>query len=190
MKRLELNHWFSKDNKLDISLMRFYVEINITNNNLFQMKIYDSNQDTIVLNFKTLEEAITFTEETINKCQNIDDITNNYTKTYKNDKEKIDDSIKELAELLMESYNEAYSYYEPIVKMIIKSKCKDINYIEHTLDNVMDIYTDKGFDLFIELLTYYKTINNENANEYQEILKDMREEEYNEYVKRLVKKND
>lgn len=188
MKRLELNHWFSKDNNLNISLMRFYVEINIEDN-LFKMKIYDSNQDKVLLNFNTLEESISFTEDIINKCHTTQEIIDKYNELYK-EKDDIDDNIKQLVNLLMDSYNEAYNYYEPIVKMIIKTKCKDINYIDHTLDNVMDIYTDKGFDLFIELLNYYKTINKENADEYLEILKDFREDEYNEYVKKLVKKND
>ena len=185
MKRLELNHWFSKDNNLNISLMRFYVEINI-DNNLFKMKIHDSNQNKVLLNFNTLEESISFTEDIINKCQNTQEITDKYNELYK-EKDDIDDNIKQLANLLMNSYNEAYDYYKPIVNMIIKTKNKDINYIEHILDNVMDIYTDKGFDLFIELLNYYKTINKDNAQEYLEILKDSREEEYNEHVKKLVK---
>ena len=185
MKKLELNHWFIKDNKLDISLMRFYVEINIKDNK-FKMKVYDSNQETILLNFNTLEEAITYTENIINNCRNIEEILDKYNE-YIDVNNQINDYLNQSVCLLMDSYNESYNYYEPIVKMIIKTNNKDINYIENTLDNIMDIYTDKGFDLFIELLNYYKNINKENANEYQEILKDMREEEYNEHVKKLVK---
>ena len=182
MKRIELDHWYTIDNTLDISLMRFHVEIKILDN-YFQMELINSLRQTITLNFNTLEDAITFTETTVKKAHDYNEIIKKYEEQMK------DKDIHNLARALMASYEELYNYYEPIVRMIIDKKNKDINYIENTLDNIMDIYTDKGFDLFIELQTYYQTVNKENAQEYLEILKDSREEEYHEYVKKLVKQN-
>ena len=102
----------------------------------------------------------------------------------------IDEDIKWLGEQLLLCYEEAYNFYRPQVKRIINGKIKDINYIEHTLDGVLDIYTDKGFYLFIELLLYYSTVNYKNARDYLEILKEDREEEYNDFVKSIKKNKD
>ena len=100
------------------------------------------------------------------------------------------DNIKKIGKELLICYEEAYKLYRPQVKTIINNKIKDIDYIEHTLDGVLNIYTDKGFYLFIELLLYYKKVNYKNACEYLEILKEDREEEYNEFVKSIKKNKD
>lgn len=99
----------------------------------------------------------------------------------------MDDNLIELARCLMECYEKAYEIYKIYVDNIINNKMTDINYIEHTLDYCLDIYTEKGFYLFLKLLLYYRTVNYQNAKEYLEILKDTREEEYQEFVKKLQK---
>ena len=95
--------------------------------------------------------------------------------------------FEKIAKELVLLYEEAYCLYEPQVKMIIKNKIKDINFIEHMLDNVMDIYTEKGFYLFIELLMYYSTVNYQKAKDYLKILKEQREEEYIDFIKKYQK---
>lgn len=95
----------------------------------------------------------------------------------------MDDNILELAKGLMACYEEMYKLCYSEVERIIKYKIKDINLIEHTLDQALDIYTEKGFYLFIKLLLYYQTVNLQNAYEYLEILKEDRQEEYDEFVK-------
>ena len=102
----------------------------------------------------------------------------------------LDNDIRIIAERLLDYYEDSYKIYRPRVKMIISNKITDINYIEHTLDGVLDIYTDKGFLLFIELLAYYKNVNYRNARDYLEILKEDREEEYKDFVKRIKKSKD
>ena len=99
----------------------------------------------------------------------------------------IDSSIKRIAEQLSVCYEEAYNVYRPQVKMIIRNKIKDVNYIEHTLDGCLDIYTDKGFYLFMELLLYYRKVNYKNAREYLEIAKEERKDEYKDFVKKIKK---
>ena len=100
----------------------------------------------------------------------------------------MDDNLIELAKGLMKCYEEMYMLCYPLVERIIKYQIKDINLIEHTLDQALDIYTEKGFYLFLKLLLYYRTVNYQNACEYLEILKKDREEEYNEFVKKIGKK--
>ena len=97
----------------------------------------------------------------------------------------IDDDLKELAKGLLDTYEETYKLYQYEVDNIISNKIKDINYIERTLDYILGIYTDKGFNLFIELLLYYFTINYQKAKYYLELLKEEREEEYNDFIKKL-----
>lgn len=83
MTRINLNHWFVKDNNLSISLMRFHVEIKTKksqNNIYYSLKVINSNREEQTLDFYTLEEAIAFTETIINKSENINEIINEYQK--------------------------------------------------------------------------------------------------------------
>ena len=99
----------------------------------------------------------------------------------------VDDNIKELVFGLVKCWDEMYNHCYPEVERIIKYNIRDINLIEHTLDQALDIYTEKGFNLFIKLLLYYRTINYQNAKEYLEILKETRDEEYRDFVKKYTK---
>ena len=99
----------------------------------------------------------------------------------------LDDNLMELVKGLMDSYEAMYKLCYHEVVRIIEYKIKDVNLIEHTLDKTLDIYTEKGFYLFLKLLDYYKTVNYNHALEYLEFLKEQREEEYSDYVKKLKK---
>lgn len=99
----------------------------------------------------------------------------------------IDENIKELAEELNKLYDEAYEICKTEVSRIINYNITDVKHIERVLDYILDIYTDKGFELFMKLLLYYRTVNEENARAYLEILREQREEEYQYFVKKLKK---
>ena len=99
----------------------------------------------------------------------------------------MDDNLRILAEGLIQCYEEAYNLCYPKVERIIKYQIKDIDLIEHTLDQALDIYTEKGFCLFLKLLLYYRTVNLNKAYAYLEILKEDREEEYDEFIKKMKK---
>ena len=91
MIRLELNHWFINNNSISISLMRYFVEINIDYNdvNLFyRLIIHDSNKNELVFNFYSLEDAIWFTENVINKCKSFKEIINEYESEFNNNRFK------------------------------------------------------------------------------------------------------
>lgn len=99
----------------------------------------------------------------------------------------MNDNIMELAKSLENSYEEMYKLCSASFERIVNYKIKDVNLIEHTLDMALDIYTEKGFYLFLRILDYYKTVNYTNASEYLEILKEEREGEYADFVKKLKK---
>lgn len=97
----------------------------------------------------------------------------------------IDENIRKLAKDLLDIYEHAYNLYKIDVDYIITNNVKDINYIERILDYVLSIYTEKGFNLFLLLLLYYKDVNYQNAKTYLEILKEERSEEYHDFIKKL-----
>lgn len=87
MSRIELNHWYMKENELLISLMRFYVKIKILKNDktiYYQLLVKESEGKDLTFNFYTIEDAISFTEQTINKCQNTDEVFEKYTFMFEN----------------------------------------------------------------------------------------------------------
>ena len=91
MIRLELNHWFINNNSISISLMRYFVEISIDYNdvNLFyRLIIRDSNKNELVFNYYSLEDAIWFTENVINKCESFKEIINEYESEFNNNRFK------------------------------------------------------------------------------------------------------
>lgn len=81
MNKIKLNHWYIKENELSISLMRFYVSINILKNDqdiYYQLYVKDSDENDLTFNFYTLEDATTFTEEVISKSCNITEVRDRY----------------------------------------------------------------------------------------------------------------
>ena len=89
MKKIELNYWFIKDNTIQISLMRFYIEITILKNNdsiYYKLEVIDNSKTELIFNFYTLEDAITFTEEIINSCYTIEEISTIYIEEFKKGK--------------------------------------------------------------------------------------------------------
>ena len=97
----------------------------------------------------------------------------------------LENNIKELAKGLLNVYEEAYEIYKVEVDRIINNRIIDNNYIEHTLDYILNIYTEKGFNLFMRLLLYYRIVNYDNAKAYLELLKEERQEEYVDFIKKL-----
>ena len=91
--------------------------------------------------------------------------------------EKISDNIMSIAKCMMQLQETMYNQWKPIVGWIIEKKMTDKKTIEQCLDMVMDILTDKGYALFIELCNYYATIDEEAANEYLNIYNELYGEE-------------
>ena len=65
-----LNHWFIDNNKIGISLMRYYVDIEILVEDselCYKLQVFNDNEMALTFIFKTLENAITFIEDVVNK---------------------------------------------------------------------------------------------------------------------------
>lgn len=78
-------------------------------------------------------------------------------------------NIINLAKELNCLYEEMYQQLNLSVDYIIKNKITSTNTIEHCLDLVLGIPTEKGEQLFYKLCKYYLTVNEQNAKEYFDI---------------------
>ena len=80
MSKVNLNHWFVKDNDFSISLMRYYViicPIAYNNKLSYVMNVMD-DENNKTFYFDTLEESIRFTEEVVNNSHNMEMIITQY----------------------------------------------------------------------------------------------------------------
>ncbi len=91
MGKIELNYWFVNENALSISLMHFFVRIvpKIDSNIAYGLEVIDEKRENRILYFKTLEDAMNFTEEIVSKCWKLAEVINNYNDNYLNNKTKI-----------------------------------------------------------------------------------------------------
>ncbi len=99
MERLKLNHWFVGDNKLSISFLRYHVSIRILKNDktiFYQLEVMNSNREVLLFNFYSLEDAIIFTEQTIQKSKTLKEIVRLYQEQFKEEKFKSFQKVKNL----------------------------------------------------------------------------------------------
>ena len=97
------------------------------------------------------------------------------------------DEIKELAAGLIKIYEIKYEMVKPQVITIIKNRITNKNIIEHTLDQTLDIPTDKGYELHSLLCRYFSMIDKESAefymNEYNNFWNEEDEEKWKDIKK-------
>ena len=87
MNRIELDHWYIDGDELSINLIGFFVKIKILKNNKFvYYQLYIKGDKTLTFNFDTIEDAITFTEQIVNKCHDTDEVVEKYISMFENGK--------------------------------------------------------------------------------------------------------
>ncbi|MBR3161619.1 MAG: hypothetical protein IKF19_04740 [Bacilli bacterium] len=109
MEKIDLNHWFIGDNSLSISFSNFWVDIEVRSINgivYAQLKLLDSDMQTFAFDFVTLEAAVNFTENVINKYRNFQKVTVIYEDNYK----------QEVVNLFSNMNNNSYDGIELTVK--------------------------------------------------------------------------
>lgn len=95
------------------------------------------------------------------------------------------DNIYDLVKKLYELYEVLYLDLVDDVSYIIKKNIRNTKFIENTLDNLLNVPTDKAYNLFITLCNYYMTIDKEAALNYIDIYQELYGEE-----KPKIKKKD
>ena len=100
---------------------------------------------------------------------------------------ELSDEIKELASGLVKIYEIKYEMVKPQVITIIKNRITNKDIIEHTLDQTLDIPTDKGYELHSLLCRYFSMIDKESAefymNEYNNFWNEEDEEKWKDIKK-------
>ena len=84
-------------------------------------------------------------------------------------------------------YEQIYNEYSNEVDMIINNNITDHNIIENTLNKILSINTNKGFDLYMKLWLYYSNIALEKSFICLSHAKKERQKDFDEYVKKLEK---
>lgn len=89
--------------------------------------------------------------------------------------------IEEISKLLENHKSlalQAHEQYSPLVTSIIASRTKDVNYICHTLDGILDFcYNDQMLLLYRRLCRYLFDIDQQAAVDYVNIYREMWDEE-------------
>ena len=94
MENIKKNNWYIKDNELWISLINFHVIIKIVKNEgynsfiYFRTEIKDNNYSDLVLHFYSLEDAISFTENTVSKAKDNTEVLDTYRNLFQEGKFK------------------------------------------------------------------------------------------------------
>ena len=102
------------------------------------------------------------------------------------EKYTIPQDIMDLAKQIYELHKIMYEMIKPEVMYIINKKVKNINIIENTLDRLLDIPTDEGYELFLKLCNYYATIDKEGAKFYLESYEEIYGEEEPKTKKKTI----
>ncbi len=113
MRRTELRSPIIDGNKITFYLLKFHAKISILKNDkqiYFQATITDSKREDIILNFNTLEETITFIEETVKKCNNNIEVMDKYTEmnNIKMNSQTITLTKEEVKEALINHFGKEY----------------------------------------------------------------------------------
>lgn len=103
----------------------------------------------------------------------------------KEEKYVIPPKIYELAKSLNNLYETMYKQVKPDALYIMARNVRNVNYIETTLDRLLDIPTDKAYELFILLCDYYMTIDEEAAKFYLDSYEELYGEDEPKVKKRL-----
>ena len=78
MKML-VSHWYIMNNVRSISLLKYYVKIiPIEYDNSYELTVYDREDNFCSFVFNDENDAIRFTEDVINDCENLDEIVLKY----------------------------------------------------------------------------------------------------------------
>ena len=86
---------------------------------------------------------------------------------------RVPNDLMYMAKELNELYELSYNQIKPQVTYIIKNNIKDINFIDHVFDELLNIPTEKCYKLFTRLCTYVETFNQDIAKEYVEIYQEL-----------------
>ena len=85
MEQIKLNHWYIIGNNFTIALPRYHVSIEplaLGKKAMFVLYVQDGAENASYYSFKSLEDAISFTENGIANCEKFSEIIDVYNEMY------------------------------------------------------------------------------------------------------------
>jgi hypothetical protein len=144
MGKINLDHWFVKDNNISISLMNFFVSINFSsedNELAAQLTVNNSEMEKLSFTFYSLENAIEFTENVISKCNSLEDISKAFNE--KNEHGEIKRKVSVV------KTNEAYLTKENIYNAIVGCFGRNKNYKVSATSEIYDGIDGKSIYFYL-----------------------------------------
>ena len=187
MEQMELKPYV-KDNQLSLSLLRFHVKINILSNSrciYHQLTITDSERNTLTFNFYTLEDAIGFIQNIVNKSKDFNEIIHKYEEEYEHNNfkgpkvEPREDQEKGIVTLSPEE--------------ILRETDFDINKIKKSIQENNIYYNDEEKNNYTNKINNIKESRNKNmlktyinnSQENNQLFKGKKYKYYNEHIQRI-----
>lgn len=162
MERINLNNWYINKNEADISLTNLHVRFTVLKNGDFiyyRLIVTDSNMKTLTINFYTLEDAFEFTENVVNNCKTLDEVSMKYQQLFEKSK-YIKDDESTICESIILTKNE--------VNQIL------IDYFgnekEYKLSVVPQTYLDDNEEIQIRFYLIEHLYYNNNRNDFKCLL--------------------
>ena len=81
MKRIDMNHWFLEENKLNISLSKLFasIETSLSDGEIsWYLTVTNNRCEEIAFKFDTLEDVVSFVEDEISRCYSVYEVINMY----------------------------------------------------------------------------------------------------------------
>lgn len=143
MKKIDLNHWFLKDNNMEISLMNLVASIEIDSyiENVFCcLNVKDEEDKVVSLKFNTLEKAVSFVEDYIRKCRKNSEVLDKYDKFMFEDAVKIEKDNKKIFLFPEDIDREIINYYSRDNDLLVSVK-DEVNIADGKIDRYLIQYT-------------------------------------------------
>ena len=88
--------------------------------------------------------------------------------------EEIKKLVEKIAALQKAAVNQTLLYWAPVAERIIRTRSRDIDEIEHTLDALCNVaFDDEALDVFKKLCRYYFEIDPQATAEHIMIYRDL-----------------
>lgn len=85
----------------------------------------------------------------------------------------LSDELRGMFNGLMGLYDQAYGEIRKDVEYIVLNDIRDDYILEHVFDKIINIPTDKCYELFVELCDYVSHFNEEMVEDYKDIYNEL-----------------
>ncbi len=129
MGKIRLNQWFVKGNSLSITIPPFFICIERENSDLYILYSIDEKGYKLLLGFKNMEDAVTFTEKNYNKHNDRNTILAEYIKERNDSEDKLTFTPDDTKNILSNYFSNKYKKDLPCeYDLTIKNRKPDVTF--------------------------------------------------------------